>query len=51
MASDNPAAGKTIDGLHRAMEWSLLVVIGLHVVALVHLFVYRNRIMQRMLPG
>ena len=52
LASENAAAGKTIDGLHQAMEWSLLVVIGLHVaVALVHLFVYRDRIMQRMLPG
>jgi cytochrome b561 len=52
MASDNPAAGKTIDGLHQAMEWALLAVIGLRVAAaLVHIFVYRNRIMQRMLPG
>jgi cytochrome b561 len=52
LASDNPAAGKAIDGLHQAMEWTLLVVIGLHVAAaLVHIFVYRNRVMQRMLPG
>jgi cytochrome b561 len=52
LASDNPAAGKVIDGLHQAMEWALLVVIGLHVAAaLVHIFVYRNRVMQRMLPG
>jgi cytochrome b561 len=30
----------------------LLVVIGLHVAAaLAHLFIYRDRIMQRMLPG
>jgi len=52
LASENAATGKVIDGLHQAMEWSLLVVIGLHVAAvLVHIFVYRNRIMQRMLPG
>ena len=52
LASDNAAAGKAIDGLHQAMEWTLLVVIGLHVAAaLAHLFVYRDRIMQRMLPG
>jgi cytochrome b561 len=52
LASENAATGKMIDGLHQAMEWSLLVVIGLHVAAvLVHIFVYRNRIMQRMLPG
>ncbi len=52
LASENPAAGKTIDGLHQAMEWTLLVVIGIHVAAaLAHLFIYRDRIMQRMLPG
>jgi cytochrome b561 len=52
LASNNPAAGKVIDGLHQAMEWALLVVIGIHVAtALVHIFVYRDRIMQRMLPG
>ena len=52
LASNNPAAGKAMDGWHQAMEWSLLVVIGIHVaVALVHIFIYRDRIMQRMLPG
>jgi cytochrome b561 len=52
LASDNPAAVKAVDGLHQAMEWALLVMIGLHVAAaLVHIFVYRNRVMQRMLPG
>jgi cytochrome b561 len=52
LASNNPGAGKVIDGLHQAMEWALLVVIGIHVAtALVHIFVYRDRIMQRMLPG
>lgn len=52
LASDNAAAGKTMDGLHQAMEWALLVVIGIHVAsAMTHLFIYRDRIMQRMLPG
>jgi cytochrome b561 len=52
LASDDAAAGKAIDGLHQAAEWALLVVIGIHVAAaLVHLFVFRDRIMQRMLPG
>lgn len=52
LASDNAAAGKTIDGWHQAAEWALLVMIGIHVAAaLVHIFVYRDRIMQRMLPG
>lgn len=52
LASDNTAAGKAIDGLHQTMEWTLLVLIGLHVAAaLAHRFVYRDRVMQRMLPG
>jgi cytochrome b561 len=52
LGSDNAAAGRAIDGLHQAMEWTLLVVIGLHVAAaLVHMFIYRDRVMQRMLSG
>ena len=52
LAAENAAAGKAIDGLHQAMGWALLAVIGIHVAAaLVHIFVYRDRIMQRMLPG
>jgi cytochrome b561 len=52
LSAGNPAAGKMIDGWHQVMEWSLLVVIGLHVAAaLTHLFVYRDRVMHRMLPG
>jgi cytochrome b561 len=52
LAADDAAAGKAIDGLHQAMEWALLVFIVIHVAsALAHRFVYRDRIMQRMLPG
>jgi cytochrome b561 len=52
LASESASAGKAIDGLHQAMEWTLLVLIGLHVAAaLAHLFIYRDRVMQRMLPG
>jgi cytochrome b561 len=52
LASDNAAAGKAIDGLHQAAEWTLLVFLGLHVLAaFAHLFIYRDRVMQRMLPG
>jgi cytochrome b561 len=52
LASDNAAAGKAIDGLHQALQWTLLVVIGLHVAAaMAHLFVFRDRVMQRMLPA
>jgi len=52
LASENSAAGKAMEGWHQALEWTLLAVIALHVAsALVHRFVYRDRIMQRMLPG
>lgn len=52
LASDNADAGKAIDGLHQAAEWSLLVLVVVHVAAaLIHLWVYRDRVMQRMLPG
>jgi cytochrome b561 len=52
LAADNAAAGKTIDGLHQAMELGLIVMIGIHVAAAVaHRFFYRDRVMQRMLPG
>jgi cytochrome b561 len=52
LSSDNAAAGKTIDGLHQAAEWLLLALIVVHVgAALAHIFIYRDRIMQRMLPG
>jgi cytochrome b561 len=52
LAADNAAAGKAIDGLHQAAEWTLLVFIGLHVLAaFAHIFYYRNHVMQRMLPG
>jgi cytochrome b561 len=52
LSSKNAEAGKLIDGWHQAAEWGLMIVIALHVVAaLVHIFIYRDRIMQRMLPG
>jgi cytochrome b561 len=52
LASENASALKVIDGWHQAMEWTLLVFIGIHVAAAVaHIFIYRDRIMQRMLPG
>jgi cytochrome b561 len=51
LASDNAAAGRTIDGLHQAMELALLVTLLIHIAAaLAHIFVYRDRVMQRMLP-
>lgn len=51
LGADNPAGIKAIDGLHQAAEWTLLVLIGFHVAAaFAHIFVYRDHVMQRMLP-
>ncbi|AWM03573.1 cytochrome b [Bradyrhizobium amphicarpaeae] len=51
LASDNAAAGRSIDGLHQATEWALLTTIVIHVAAaLAHQFLYRDGVMQRMLP-
>ena len=52
LSGENPAAIRVINHWHQKFEWALLILIGLHVVAaLVHIFIYRNRVMQRMLPG
>jgi cytochrome b561 len=43
--------GRAIGAWHGTLIWALLTVIGVHVLAaLVHVFVYRNGVMQRMLP-
>ena len=52
LAANNAAAGKAIDGWHQAAEWALLALIVNPVAAaLAHLFIYRDRVMARMLPG
>lgn len=44
--------GRNIGALHATLTWILLGLIGIHIAAaLVHLFVYRDRVMYRMLPG
>jgi cytochrome b561 len=50
-AAGSPVA-RAVGGWHEAAEWTLLIVIGLHVAAaFLHLVFYRDRVMQRMLPG
>jgi cytochrome b561 len=52
LAAKNPVAIHQIDGWHQIAEWALLIAIGIHVAsALAHVFVYRDGIMQRMLPS
>lgn len=41
-----------MEGWHQVAEWVLLVVIVLHIsAALLHIFVYRDCVMRRMLIG
>lgn len=52
LASESPRLIHEIDGLHQFPEWALLIVVGIHVgAAIIHLLVYRDRVMQRMWPG
>ena len=53
MLAEKSANGvHVIDGWHQIAEWALLVAIAVHVgAALAHVFIYRDRIMERMLPG
>jgi len=42
---------RSIGNWHGTMEWALLLVIGAHVAAaMAHTFIFRDQIMQRMLP-
>jgi cytochrome b561 len=52
LVTANPAGIKAIDGLHQAAEWTLLALVGFHIAAaLAHIFVYRDQVMNRMLPN
>jgi cytochrome b561 len=52
LVEQGSALGRSIGDLHVTLTWVLLGLIGLHVVAaLVHLFIYHDRVMHRMLPG
>ena len=51
LAHEGSAAARAVGRLHETVEWALLIVVIVHVAAaLVHLFFYRDRIFQRMLP-
>ena len=52
LTQEGSPLGRTLGRLHEGVTAVLATVIGLHVAAaLVHLFVYRDEVMQRMLPG
>ncbi len=50
LVAQGSRTGRAIGGIHEDIVWVLLAVIALHVAAaLVHAFVYRDRVMERML--
>jgi cytochrome b561 len=51
LVAEGSQLGRALGRLHESLTVVLVVFVGLHVAAaFVHLFVYRDRIMQRMLP-
>ena len=51
LVQKNAVAIHQIDGWHQVAEWGLLITICIHVgAALIHIFIYRDGVMQRMLP-
>lgn len=51
LVAQNSPFGHTVGEWHGPLSWVLLGVIGLHVAAaLTHAVVFRNRVLQRMLP-
>ena len=44
--------GHGLGELHSTMVWALVALVSVHILAaFIHLFIYRDRVMQRMLPG
>ncbi|MGE5270153.1 MAG: cytochrome b [Thiohalocapsa sp.] len=51
LVAQGSAVGRGIGNLHATLVWVLLGLVGVHMAAaLAHLFVYRDRVMHRMLP-
>lgn len=52
LVAEGSPFGRTLGGWHEFLTWVLLVLIGIHVAAaFVHLLVYRDGVMRRMLPS
>ena len=52
LVAEGSTVGRALGRTHESLVWVLVVVIAAHVLAaLVHAFVYRDRVMQRMLFG
>ena len=52
LVAEGSATGRAIGQWHDTLPWVLAALIAIHILAaFVHLFVYRDQVMQRMLPG
>jgi cytochrome b561 len=52
LVEQGSALGRSLGGLHETLTWILLGLIAVHVgAAFVHLFVYKDRVIYRMLAG
>jgi len=52
LAAEGSQTARSIGRLHELLEWALLIVVSIHVAAaMAHSLIYRDRVMQRMLPG
>jgi cytochrome b561 len=52
LVEEGSPVGHALGDLHSTMMWVLVALVSVHILAaLVHLFIYRDRVMQRMLPG
>ena len=50
--AEGSALGHAVGELHSSLVWVLVALISVHILAaLVHLFLYEDRVMHRMLPG
>ena len=52
LVAEGSVVGHTLGELHSALVWALVALMAGHILAaFVHLLVYKDRVMQRMLPG
>jgi len=52
LVAEGSPLGRALGRWHETLSWVLLALAGIHIgAALLHLFVYRDRVMQRILPG
>ena len=52
LVESGSSLGHAVGQLHSTMVWILVALLSVHILAaFVHLLIYRDRVMQRMLPG